>query len=541
MKNVNIKKAIVCGIFIVFMTSSFISSNANIINQNMDSLRGIGTRGTLYVGGGGPGNYSYIQDAIDDATEGDIIFIYNGTYYESILLNKSNINLIGENKDNTIIDASGAGLGIDIPVFSNNNYVSGLTVRNTSYTGIFLHSDSTHTYGACNNNTIFDCVIHDSIGLSHQAGIRIYGDKLDCQTNFNTVENCIIYNTTTGILIEASVTAFASHNLIINSLIFDNENGIKLFGYGDVQENIIVDCNIFNNSDYGIYSENINLENYIYHNNLFNNNQNAYDNNLTNYWFNATLGEGNYYDDYTGEDDDGDGIGDIPYEIPGSINQDDYPLINPWGENPPIADFDYTMDDLMIIFDASSSYDRDGIIVTYSWDFGDGTNGTDMNVNHTYDDYGTYQVTLTVIDDDDNSGDITKTIVIESPNQSPGAPDITGTTNGKKGKEYDYTFIAIDPDEDEVRYFIDWGDNNTEWTEYFASSEEVIVKHAWAEKGTYIIKARAQDINGADGPNSTLEVTMPKNKFIDYYFNFISWLLEHFSNLFPLISYILGL
>jgi len=195
----------------------------------------------------------------------------------------------------------------------------------------------------------------------------------------------------------------------------------------------------------------------------------------------------------------------------------------------------------MIIFDASSSYDRDGIIVTYSWDFGDGTNGTDMNVNHTYDDYGTYQVTLTVIDDDDNSGDITKTIVIESPNQSPGAPDITGTTNGKKGKEYDYTFIAIDPDEDEVRYFIDWGDNNTEWTEYFASSEEVIVKHAWAEKGTYIIKARAQDINGADGPNSTLEVTMPKNKFIDYYFNFISWLLEHFSNLFPLISYILGL
>ena len=35
---------------------------------------------TLYVGGSGEGNYTKIQDAIDDASDGDIVFVYNGTY-----------------------------------------------------------------------------------------------------------------------------------------------------------------------------------------------------------------------------------------------------------------------------------------------------------------------------------------------------------------------------------------------------------------------------------------------------------------------------
>ena len=55
-------------------------------------------------------------------------------------------------------------------------------------------------------------------------------------------------------------------------------------------------------------------------------------------------------------------------------------------------------------FDASSSYDLDGIIVDYYWDFGDGTNGTGITCNHTYIDRGKYTVTLIVTDNNGETG-----------------------------------------------------------------------------------------------------------------------------------------
>jgi pectin methylesterase-like acyl-CoA thioesterase len=43
---------------------------------------------TLYVGGTGPNNYTKIQDAIDNASNQDTIFVYNGIYQEHIIINK---------------------------------------------------------------------------------------------------------------------------------------------------------------------------------------------------------------------------------------------------------------------------------------------------------------------------------------------------------------------------------------------------------------------------------------------------------------------
>lgn len=58
----------------------------------------------LYVGGSGANNYTSIQDAIDDAENGDIVFVYDDSspYYECIIINKS-IELKGENKYTTVI------------------------------------------------------------------------------------------------------------------------------------------------------------------------------------------------------------------------------------------------------------------------------------------------------------------------------------------------------------------------------------------------------------------------------------------------------
>jgi hypothetical protein len=63
---------------------------------------------------------------------------------------------------------------------------------------------------------------------------------------------------------------------------------------------------------------------------------NAYDD-MNNIWNDDYPSGGNYWDDYSGIDDNGDGIGDIPYEIFGGESTDQYPLMTPWGddEKPP--------------------------------------------------------------------------------------------------------------------------------------------------------------------------------------------------------------
>ena len=94
-------------------------------------------------------------------------------------------------------------------------------------------------------------------------------------------------------------------------------------------------------------------------------------------------------------------------------------------------------------------------------------------------------------------------------NDPPEAPDIYGETQGGIEVEYEYTFKAEDPNNDLIRFFIDWGDDNTQWTEYVNSSEEVKINHTWFKKGTYIIKAKTQDIHMAESRWSTLEVRMP--------------------------------
>jgi len=194
----------------------------------------------------------------------------------------------------------------------------------------------------------------------------------------------------------------------------------------------------------------------------------------------------------------------------------------------------------------SSTTDPEGDDIYYLLDWGDETNsgwlgpytsGATMSASHTWTKGGDYEIRVKAHDGRRESN-WSEALIITIENDPPGAPTITGETNGKVGVEYEYTFNAVDPDDHDVKYFIDWGDNNTEWTDYNPSGTDVKVKHTWSEKGTYTITAKAQDIYGADGPEGTLEVTMPKNKALNFNLNLLSWLFERFPNAFPILRHV---
>lgn len=83
---------------------------------------------------------------------------------------------------------------------------------------------------------------------------------------------------------------------------------------------------------------------------------------------------------------------------------------------PPVAIFTYSVSEPLInetvTFNASKSYDLDGSIMNYSWDFGDETNGTGVNVDHTYLVEGNYTVVLNVTDNDGFTNSTFKSITI---------------------------------------------------------------------------------------------------------------------------------
>ena len=92
--------------------------------------------------------YDSIQDAINDSNNGDTIIVYNRTYYENLIINKS-INLIGENKKNTIIDANFIGNTINISTL--NVTIKNFTIKNADIHGIYLDN--------VENISIQNCII----------------------------------------------------------------------------------------------------------------------------------------------------------------------------------------------------------------------------------------------------------------------------------------------------------------------------------------------------------------------------------------------
>jgi hypothetical protein len=146
--------------------------------------------------------------------------------------------------------------------------------------------------------------------------------------------------------------------------------------------------------------------------------------------------------------------------------------------------------------------DPDGENVFYWIDWGDNNNtgwigpynsDEEIILSHIWSENGIYEIKTKAKDVFDMS-EWSDPLLVAMGNLAPNAPSITGPTNGKKGEEYEYTFVSTDLNGHDIKYYIEWGDYIEEWTDFYTSGEEVKLRHTWSNQGAYNITAKAKDI-----------------------------------------------
>jgi len=256
------------GIVLGPLTQGIIANDANILTSY---------KNTIYVGGSGEGNYTYIQDAINNASDGDTIFVFDDSspYYENIVIDKS-INLLGENKNTTLID----GDNNDDVLYISADYVyfSGFTLTNCGNNnydcGIEINSD---------NNTINNNIIHKNEGERIVSGgilinssynntillNKIYSNDYDgitiINSDYNHIhQNKIFDNKRLGITLSNS-----SNNIIEYNEVYENYCGICLYPHST--QNIVKNNNIHDHTCCGIALKQYSDYNLIQSNHVINN------------------------------------------------------------------------------------------------------------------------------------------------------------------------------------------------------------------------------------------------------------------------------
>ncbi len=272
---------------------------------------------TLYVGGSGEGNYTKIKDAIKNASDGDIVFVYDDSspYYENIEIHEE-ITIKGENKETTII----VGNGKDDVVYIDGSgiKITGFTIQNATGdidSGILRAGVLIYCNQAINN-------ISNNIIIDNCVGVGI------CDAEFNYVYGNTIDNNEVGIFItpefipsssstkhdfqplgrdwnnnicKNNVTnngygiylSHCSHNNVYQNNVTKNRVGIDINGFYGMGGNNEIFFNIIMKNKNGISISGSADSNNISQNNFIKNARNARDN-CKNHW------DANYWDNWLG-------------------------------------------------------------------------------------------------------------------------------------------------------------------------------------------------------------------------------------------------
>ncbi len=252
-----------------------------------------------------------IQDAMNNASSGDIICVKAGDYNENVEIATAYLTLAGEGAD--VVTVTAASDDHVFEVTDDHVNISGFNVTGATKNGAIYLNEADH------------CNISDNTASNNKRGIYL---------------------------------EFSSDNILLNNTASNNDyNGIELYE----SSNNTLTGNTANSNDYGgIYLEsssnntllnNTASNNYYYYgielydssdnliyNNYWSNTNNAYDNGVNTWNTTKTPGlniiggsfiGGNYWSDYKGNDPDGDGLGNMSYSIDGDGNSDYHPLCPP--------------------------------------------------------------------------------------------------------------------------------------------------------------------------------------------------------------------
>lgn len=156
---------------------------------------------TLYVGGGGPGNHTTIQNAISAASKGDTIYVYSGTYRENVMIDKT-LSLVGENENTTVIDGGGSGTAVYVTSYWTN------------ITGFRITNGGPDFYDAAIRlDSVEDCHVEgNNVSSNSGSAIQLY------LSYGNTISNNVLSDNEMGVFSWLSGMNSIDGNLLVGNL-----------------------------------------------------------------------------------------------------------------------------------------------------------------------------------------------------------------------------------------------------------------------------------------------------------------------------------
>jgi hypothetical protein len=215
----------------------------------------------------------------------------------------------------------------------------------------------------------------------------------------------------------------------------------------------------------------------------------------------------------------------------------DKPIVSGPIDGEPNIEYEYTIE----ITDA----DGDDMYLWIDWGdetqgwLGPYTSGSVHNIMHTWEDPGVFEVRAKTRDVNYEESQWSDSLIVSIGNLAPNKPEINGPPSGLIDSDIEFTFVATDPNNDQLLYYIDWGDGNTEeWIGPYNSGEEVVLTHSWNEEKRFSVKAKVKDPDGLETGWTYHNINIPRTRFTHNIY--IAKIFERFSVLYQILHNILG-